>query len=156
MSSVNISSSKQTHFKAKFSSTESILQIIKAGVSTKLPSVCLLPIKVDHAQFTLLKPMPHQSYSQGLQPTLPTLLEITEEEYWQIMTQNHCSCSSRCAVLLTCSFFPSVKYFFYDSSSSLTGSVNILFPIALKCKQPDFAALSHINSTLSHKKIHWI
>lgn len=38
-----------------FSSTENILENIIEGILTKLLSVCLLPIKVDDAQFTLLK-----------------------------------------------------------------------------------------------------
>lgn len=55
MSSVNVSASKQIHLKAMFSSTENILENIIEGILTKLPSVCLLPIQVDDAQFTLLK-----------------------------------------------------------------------------------------------------
>jgi len=72
-----------------FSSTENILENIIEGILIKLSSLCLLPIKADHAQFTLLKPFGYSNIPLQLDPSSAANFANTALDYRRgILTNN--------------------------------------------------------------------
>lgn len=72
-----------------FPSTENTLENIIEGILTKLPSVCLLPIKVDCTQFVLLKRFRYANIPLELLPSAAANFANTALDYRRgILTNN--------------------------------------------------------------------